>query len=436
MSPPPRSSFVSSPVSSPLAHEAFRAIWLAALFSNVVTFVQDVGESWLMLSLTKDPLPVAMLTTSFTLPGLALMMPAGVMADRWDRRSILLFAQSLQTLSAFVLAVTTWFGWTTPAVLLTASAGLGIGSALANPSWNSIVPELVPRALVAEAVTLNAMAFNIARAVGPALGGLVLAARGPGAAFLLNALSFLAVIEVLRRYDAFKLASARGVAIAKKRRAEPIRRALFAAFRTVEKSPGMRAAHVSVAAFGLAAASFPALLPVFAKEVIGTSARGYGLMLGAIGVGAVVGALVLQRWRAALHARGLVAGAMAMYGVCVLAVSQTRSLELAVLLLLPAGVGWISSLSSLSALVQLSAPPHVKSRILALYQLAFLTGWSIGWGIGGVFASHYGVGATVTVAGLGVLCAAALSARLPLPSWDAEPVGSEPIVTPLPASVR
>src|SRR5580700_1370958 len=138
MSPPPRSFLASSP----LAHEAFRAIWLAAIFSNVGTFVQDVGESWLMLSLTANPLPVAMLTTSFTVPGLALMMPAGMMADRWDRRKILLFAQSLQTLSAAVLAITTWLGATTPAVLLAASAGLGIGSALASPSWNSIVPEL------------------------------------------------------------------------------------------------------------------------------------------------------------------------------------------------------------------------------------------------------------------------------------------------------
>ncbi|MGO8992788.1 MAG: MFS transporter [Polyangiaceae bacterium] len=432
MATPPRSFFSASP----LAHEAFRAIWIAAIFSNIGTFVQDVGESWLMLSLTKDPLPVAMLTTSFTVPGMALMMPAGVMADRWDRRKILLLAQSIQTTSALVLAVTTWLGAATPAVLLCASAGLGIGSALASPSWNSIVPELVPRALMAEAVTLNSVAFNIARAVGPALGGLVLAARGPGTAFLLNAVSFLAVIEVLRRYDAFKVASSRAVAIAKKRRAEPIRRALFAAFRTVRGTEGLRAAHISVAAFGLAASSFPALLAVFAKVVLGGTARGYGMMLGAIGVGAVAGALLLQRWRHALHARVVVAGAMAMYGLSVLAVSQTRSLEVAVLLLLPAGVGWISSLSSLNALVQLSAPQHVKSRILALYQLTFLTSWSVGSGIGGVAANRFGVGATVTVAGLGVLCAAALSARLPLPTWDAEPTQSEPLVTPIPASVR
>ena len=302
MTAPHRSSFASSP----LAHEAFRAIWIAAIFSNVGTFVQDVGESWMMLSLTRDPFPVAMLTTAFTVPSVMLMMPAGVMADRWDRRKILLFAQGLQTASAALLAITTWLGATTPAVLLLGSAAMGIGSALSSPSWNSIVPELVPRPLVAEAVTLNSVAFNIARAVGPALGGLVLAARGPGMAFFLNALSFLAVIEVLRRYTAFKDASARALAVARKRRGEPLRRALFAAFGVVRRTERLRAPLTSVFVFGLAASSFPALLSVFAKQTLGASASGYGVMLGAIGVGAVVGALFLQRWRSSFDARAVV----------------------------------------------------------------------------------------------------------------------------------
>jgi MFS family permease len=427
-----RASFLTS---SPLAHEAFRAIWIAAIFSNVGTFVQDVGESWLMLSLTTNVFLVAMLTTSFTVPALLLMMPAGVMADRADRRKILLVAQTVQMTCSFALAIATWFGWTTPAVLLISSAGMGIGSALSSPSWNSILPELVPRALTAEAVTLNSVAFNIARAVGPALGGLVLASRGPGMAFFLNALSFLAVIEVLRRQSAFKDAAARSLANAKKRRREPIVRALFAAVRTVRNTKSLQAPHMAVALFGFAAASVPALLPVFAKSVIGTTARGYGLMLGAIGVGAVIGAVLLQRWRLTMHARPLVAGAMAMYGLAVLLMSQTHSLAIAVLLLLPAGVGWIASLSSLNALVQLSAPGYVKSRVLALYQVAFLASWSLGSSLGGALANEIGVGKTTMIASLGCLVAAAWSSRLGLPSWDAQPM-SDPLQTPLPASVR
>jgi MFS family permease len=435
MSPPPtpRTSTVAS---SPLAHEAFRAIWIASVFSNVGTFVQDVGENWLMLSLTKDALPVAMLTTAFTVPAFLLMMPAGVMADRHDRRRILLVAQSLQTLSAAVLATCTWLGWTTPAVLLLSSAALGIGSALSSPAWNTILPELVPRALTAEAVTLNSVAFNIARAVGPALGGLVLAAYGPGVAFFLNALSFLAVIEVLRRYPAFKEVSAKGLRVAKRRRGEPIRRALFAAVEAAKSTQALRAPLTSVAAFGFAAASFPALLSVFAKNVLGASAGGYGLMLGAIGVGAVVGAVLLAKWRSTVHPRGLIAGAMAVYGMAAFGVSETRSLAVAILLLLPAGVGWIASLSSLNALVQLASPPHLKSRVLALYQVAFLATWSAGSAIGGALANEIGVARTMTVAAAAVMAAAAWSSRLALPSWDTQPAASDPLATPLPASAR
>jgi predicted MFS family arabinose efflux permease len=255
-------------------------------------------------------------------------------------------------------------------------------------------------------------------------------------AFFLNALSFLAVIQVLRRQQAFKEAAARSLASAKKRRPEPIRRALFAAVRTVKKTKSLQAPHIAVGAFGFAAASVPALLPVFAKVVIGTNARGYGLMLGAIGVGAVVGAVLLQRWRERMHARPLVAGAMAMYGLAVLLMSQTHSLAVAVLLLLPAGVGWIASLSSLNALVQLSAPSYVKSRVLALYQVAFLVAWSLGSGLGGALANQVGVGKTITLAAVGCLLAATWSSRLGFPSWDAQPVMSDPLVTPLPASVR
>jgi MFS family permease len=423
--------------SSPLAYEAFRAIWLAAVFSNVGTFVQDVGESWLMLSLTRDALPVAMLTTAYTVPSVALMLPSGVLADRFDRRRILLVAQSLQATSAFVLAITTWLGWTTPAVLLVASAGLGIGSALSTPAWNAIVPELVPRAMTTEAVTLNSVAFNIARAVGPAIGGLVLAARGPGMAFFLNAVSFLAVIEVLRRYDAFKRAAERAVYVARKRRHDPILRSLANATRTVRRTTALRAPVVAVAAFGFAASSVPALLPVFAKQAIGASASGYGMMLGAIGAGAVLGAVVLQRYRTRLHARTIVAAAMALYGVSVLAASTTRSLHVAVVLLVPAGVAWIASLSTLNALVQLSAPPQEKSRILALYNVAFLAAWSIGSSIGGAVANAIGAAHTIAIAAGAVLAAAALASKLPVPSWDVQPAaGSEPIATPLPASVQ
>ena len=208
-----------------------------------------------------------MLTTSFTVPAFLLMMPAGVLADRRDRRKILLVAQSIQTAPRSCSRSPRGSGGRRRRCCSCRARGSGIGSALSSPSWNSIVPELVPRALTAEAVTLNSVAFNIARAVGPALGGLVLAARGPGMAFFLNALSFLAVIEVLRRYD--------GVQGRVGPRGSPSRRS-GARRRSVarcsppsapcEKTESLRAPHIAVAAFGLAAASVPALLSLFREE--------------------------------------------------------------------------------------------------------------------------------------------------------------------------
>ena len=206
-----------------------------------------------MLSLTRDPLPVAMLTTAMTVPLFALLMPAGVMADRVDRRKLLIASQGVMAFAAFALAMATWLGKATPGVLLAASAGLGVGAALSSPAWNSLIPELVPRRETADAVTLNAVAFNIARALGPALGGLILATRGPATAFFVNAVSFLGIMEVLRRYDEVKRA-ARAV----KRRPEPLRRALAAAFVHLQKSAKIRAVHIAVASFGFAAASVPA----------------------------------------------------------------------------------------------------------------------------------------------------------------------------------
>lgn len=389
-----------------------------------------------MTSLTPDPLTVAMLTVSMTLPLFALLMPAGVMADRLDRRRILIVSQGLMALVAFALAIATWLGHATPAVLLIASAGLGVGTALSAPAWNSLVPELVPRSETAEAVMLNSVAFNIARALGPALGGVILATHGPADAFLFNAVSFLGVIEVLRRYDEVKRASH-----VVKRKHEPLREAMTAAFVHLKCSRKMRAMHISVSVFGLTAASVPALLPVFARERLHADGAGYGLLLGAIGIGAVIAAVFMKRVRQTLPARVLVASSMAVYGAAVLAMSTTRLLPVAIVLLLPAGMAWVTTFSTLNALVQLSAPFHLKSRALALYQLSFYSAWTAGAFMGGVIAKHAGVSLTIGGAAAACLGAAALAARMRIPSYGQDPrdppnSSHEVLVTPAPISVR
>ncbi len=424
---------------SPLNHPAFRALWIASIFSYVGTWVQDVGESWLMLSLTQSPLPVALLSTCMTLPAFALTLPAGVLADRVDRRRLLIVAQAWLALVALGLAVWTWAGWATPEALLVASAALGVGSALTSPPWQTLIPDMVPRAQTGEAVTLNSVAFNLARAVGPALGGVLLGALGAGVAFFLNAVSFLAVIAVLHGFTHIRQASERAETV---RRREPLRQAVLAAFREVRRSRELSRCYIAVAAFGFATSGVTALLPSFAKHELGTDARGYGVVVGGLGAGAVLAAFVLKRLRATVHARTLVACAMATYGVCLLAFSRTHSLAVAALLLVPAGVGWLSSFTTMNALVQLNAGAWVKSRVLALYQVAFLGAWSIGATVAGSIATSAGVASTVTIFALFALCAAALTARMGLPAYDtsvrnegASAVGRT-ISTPPPASAR
>jgi MFS family permease len=371
-----------------------------------------------MLSLTKSPLPVALLSTCTTLPAFFLTLPAGVLADKIDRRRLLIVAQSWLAVVALVLAVVTWTGHVSPAALLVASAALGIGSALTSPPWQSLLPDIVSRERTADAVMLNSVAFNLARVVGPAVGGLILGALGAGAAFFLNAVSILAVIEVLRRYDHIRKASATG---AGERREESLRAAAAAAFREARKSSELLRCFAAVASFGFATAGVMALLPSFAKHALGTDARGYGMLVGGLGAGAVLGAFVLPRARKAFGAGTLVPAAMATFGTCALGLGSSHALAAAVLLLVPAGLGWMSTYTSLNALVQLCSPSWVRSRMLALYQVTFLAAFSLGATAAGAAATWAGVAHAVSIFAAGSLLAAALTARTGLPSYGTIP---------------
>jgi MFS family permease len=419
----------TAPRGSALRHEAFRAVWIAAICSYIGNWLQDVGEAWLMLSLTKSPLLLALVTTSFTVPTFMLMLPAGVMSDRMDRRKILVVSQSALVVVSAALATLTALDLVSPPVLLAASAGMGIASAMSSPAWQTLIPELVPRSEMPEAVTLHSVAFNIARTVGPALAGLVLSASGPAAAFGLNALSFLAVIHVLRKYPEVRRVSEKP----RSARREPLVRAFWTALTHVHGSASLRALNTSVAAFAIAAAPLPALLPMFAKESLGASERGYGILLGAIGCGAIIGALLLKRFRDNVSPRILVSSSMAIYAVSLGLVTTTRSIAPAAVLLVPAGIGWLCSLSTLNALVQLGSPHWVKARAMSLYQLAFWLCWAIGASAGGELATRVGVPLTMRAAAMLTFCAAVVAASLRIPSYDND---ADAMPTPAPISAR
>ena len=388
-----------------------------------------------MLSLTSSAVTIALVTTCTTIPAFVLTLPGGVLSDRFDRRRILILAQGGLVLVAGALALVTWLKLATVGAILATCVGLGIGSALSGPAWQTLVPELVPRSEMPEAVTLNSVAFNIARSVGPALAGLLLAAAGPASAFALNALSYVAVIEVLRRYPQVRRVSERRLG---NRPPESFGRAMLTAVKHAARSRPLRALYSAIGIFSIAAATVPALLPLFAKETLQTNERGYGMLLGALGAGAIFGALVLRKLRGALSARALVSCAFALYGVAVVAMTATRSLPLAVLALFPAGIGWLCSLATLNALVQLTAPRWVRARAMALYQLAFLFTWSAGATLGGALAKHVGVPVAIRVAACGTIAAGIVTQFLRLPSYndDAERLEPTAAVTPLPVSDR
>lgn len=413
--PPPRPS-------GPLSYPAFRVLWLAAIVTFIGSFVQNVGEAWLMMDLTKSPLPVAILSTAFVGASLFAMLPAGVLADRHDRRKVALASQVVQLVAALAMAGLSYTHHITPAALVAGVTLLGLGMALGAPAWASLVPELVPREMVAEAVALNAVAFNLARAVGPAIGGIVLARFGATTSFLLNAASFVVVMITLMTYRTPPVDAPPPPAV------RPIGFAFAEPWRVVVRGGTLLPVFVAMFGFTFGAAVFYALTPAFAKECLHASPLTYGLMIGAMGTGAVIGASVMKRLRARVSPRILVASAMLVFATFIVVVSRVSSLPAAMVMLVPAGAGWLGSFSSLSALVQVWAPERLRARVNALYMLAHMGTWAVASSAGGFLAEHHGIRAAMTVGALICGLAALSTWKLGLPpSFTGEPgVGGRP----------
>ena len=399
---------MSASARSPLSYPAFRALWLAGIVTFLGSFVQNVGEAWLMMDLTKSPLPVAMLTTAFFGASLLAMLPAGVLADRRDRRRVAIASQIVQAAAALSMAVLSYTHHITPAALIVGAAALGIGMALGAPAWAALVPELVPLDLVAEAVALNAVAYNIARTLGPAIGGIVLARFGATVSFLINAATFGAVIIALSMYRGEDRAPVRGSM-------GPLASTFAAPWRLVSGPGELRPAFVAMLGFTLGAGIFYGLTPAFGKDTLGATPLSYGVMIGAMGIGAVLGASIMKRLRQRMSPRVLVTVTMVTFSVAVAFVSKAGSATAAILLLIPAGVGWLGSFSSLQALVQIWAPDTVRARVVALYQMAHLGMVALASAAGGFLADHYGIRFAMFTGGLLCAGAAASTWRIGLP---------------------
>ncbi|MDB5305951.1 MAG: transporter [Gemmataceae bacterium] len=401
---------------APLRRAVFRGLWLASLAANVGTWVQNVGAAWLMTGLSPSPLLVALVQAATTLPVFLVGLPAGALADVVDRRRLLLVAQGWMLAAAGLLAALTAAGLVTPAVLLALTFAIGLGFALNAPAWQAVIPELVPREEVQAAVGLNGISVNASRAVGPAVGGLLVAAAGPEAAFLLYAVSFVAVLVVLYRWDRPAERSTLP--------AERLVGAMRAGLRYVRHAPAVRAVLVRTAAFVTGASGLWALLPAATRADPGRGPGAYGVLLGCLGVGAVAGTFALPAARRAWGTgRVVAAGTLAFaVGTGVVAIVPVYGGWCAALI--PAGAGWLAVLTSLSGSIQSLVPGWVRARVIAVYLLVFyggLAGGSVAWGIAADRVgteSALALAAAWTAAGL----FAALRYRLPEgPPPDVEP---------------
>ena len=390
----------------PLREPLFRALWIAAVASNVGTWMEDVGEAWLMTSLSTSTLLVALVETAGTLPIVLLAVPSGALADLIDRRRLLLITQAWMLVVAATLGVLTVAGLTTPWVLLLLAFALGLGAAANAPAWEAITPELVTRTDLPAAVTLGAVAFNVARAVGPALGGLLVAAFGPGPVFLLNAVSFLGVIIVLYRW--------RRPVEKSNLPPEHVLGALRAGLRYVRHTPAIQAVLVRAATFILCASALWALLPLVARRGLGLSAAGYGVLLGCLGLGGVTGASFLPKVRKKISTDTLVIGGTLIFAAVTIVLGYVHSAALIGGSLFFGGIAWIALLSTFNVAAQTASAAWVRARVLGVYMLAFFGGWACGSALWGWIASRVGISLTLLIAAIGLVAGLATGIRFKL----------------------
>ncbi len=368
---------------APLSHPVFRALWISSLVSNIGTWMQNVGAAWAMTSLSPSPLMVALVQSATSLPVFVVGLPAGAVADIVDRRRLLLVTQTWMLAAAALLAVLAFVDLMTPTTLLVLTFALGIGVAMNTPTWQAITAELVQPSELTRAVALNALPINIGRAVGPAIGGVLVAAAGPTLVFALNAASFVAVLAVVYRW--------RRQAPRALLPAERVIGATRAGLRYARHAPQLAAVLVRTGVFIVCGSAFWALLPVIARRDLGLSALGYGLLLTCFGFGAVVGAALLPRVKRRFTVDAVVALATVLFALVSALTALWRFIPGLGIAMMLGGVAWIAMMASLNGAAQTAVPAWVRARALGIYLLVFQGGLGVGSALWGLAAQHVGV---------------------------------------------
>jgi MFS family permease len=391
---------------APLERPLFRAVWLATVVSNIGSWMHEVGAGWLMVTLDPSPLLVSLVQAAGALPAFFLALPAGALADIIDRRRYLLAVQGWMMAAAALLGILTLAGAVNAWSLLALTFALGCGSAMMMPAWAATVPELVPRSELASAVALNSMGVNVARAVGPAIAGVLVAAAGPAVAFVLNAFSFLCVIVVLVRWR--REPRAPGTP------AEGFVAAMRAGLIYVRSAARLQAVIIRATCFFFFSSASWALLPLVASRQAGGGAETYGILLACIGAGAVSGALVLPRYRSRFSRDALVRAGTLVYAVAMIALAAGTTLPVLMPAMLASGAAWLAVVSTLHVSAQFAVPEWVRARALSIYFVSYAAGMSGGSVLWGWIASRWGVPFALAIAAGGAVAAISATRRLTL----------------------
>jgi MFS family permease len=395
---------------SPLKIAAFRAMWIAVLVSNVGTWMQTVGAQWLLVHLPHAAILVALVQVADMLPDVALAFVGGVLADTMDRRRLLIGTQAFLAIAAIALTLLTLAGQMPAPLLLTFTFILGFSSVISNPAYQSLVPELVPRDQIRAASALSSLSINMARVVGPAIAGLLIARVGVAAVFALNAASYIVFGLVVLAWR--PAGSARS-------NAEPFISAMRSGGRFIRHSRTVRRLFVRATLFLFPASVLWALLPLIAIQKLHQGPDGYGILLGSLGAGAVAGALILPKLRALWSINGLTFIASALYAAALVGLVAVPSLLVAIPLLVLAGIAWVAILSEVNAYLQLYLPSWVRARGLSVYQMVLFGSQGAGALLWGLFAEPFGLVTTFLTAAAVLLAGAATIRALPFrdTSW-------------------
>lgn len=367
---------------APFRYPAFRAIWIANLWSSLGATIQSVGAAWLMTDLAPSQhRMVALIQASTTIPIMLLGVPAGAIADNFDRRRVMLAAQIGMLVASAVLALVTWRGMVTPYLLLALTLAIGIGTALNSPAWQASVRHQVGHRDLPQAISLNTIAFNLARSVGPALGGLLISLWNVGLAFGLNAVSYIGMIVVLWRWRPDVEAPVR----------QPMLPAILVGIRYCAGAPAIRKLLLRGFALGFGVAGYQALVPSVVRDQLHGDELGFGLMLGAFGIGSILAAFFVSPARRRWGSETVVTASTLFFIVAQVVLAEAQTLTQALPATFFAGAGWVCALTSINVAMQMRSPEAILGRCLSIYQAVTFGGMALGAWVWGLAADWRGL---------------------------------------------